>query len=130
MEYELIKVKPGEDLSEIIPLRSEIFGFGEDDLDECGISILLRSEGKDLATGRILLDMENDRLIIDMIGVVPDMRRQGIGTEVLDRLVDIAKDCRSEEVWAKTKNNREAMALLSKNGFEEMNFYWMCAELI
>ena len=129
MDYELIKVKPGEDLSRILPLREQIFGFGEDDLDEIGISMMMVEGGNPIAIGRMVLDMESDRLIIEQIGVIEGRRRQGIGSEMLDRLMDIARDSNADEVWAKTKNNQEAMALLSKHGFDEMNFYWMSVDM-
>lgn len=129
MEYELITVRPGEDLAKVCEIRKEIFGYGEDDLDEIGISIVLEEAGKAIATGRIVLDMEADRLIIEQIGVVEDRRRQGIGTEVLDCLMNIAKKSEADEVWAKTKNNQPVMELLKKHGFDELNFYWMSVDM-
>lgn len=129
MDLEMIKVRPGEDLSQILPLRQEIFGFSEDDLDDYGINILF-SEGEDpVAVGRILLDPENDRIIIDQIGVREDRRRQGIGSEMLKCLIGIAKDSRAAEVWAKAKSNPAAVALLSGQGFEELDYFWMTKEL-
>ena len=129
MEFEIIEVKPGEDLGEILPVREEILGTGEDDLDEIGISLMFKEEGVPVAVGRMVLDMEADRLIIEQIGVAQGRRRQGIGSEMLDRLMDIARDSEADEVWAKTKNNKEAIALLAKHGFDEMNFYWMCVDM-
>lgn len=129
MEYELITVRPGEDLTEVFAIRKDIFGFEEDDLDEIGISIVLKQDGRSIATGRIVLDMEADRLIIEQIGVAEDLRRQGIGTEVLDCLMNIAKKSEADEVWAKTKNNQPVMELLKKHGFDELNFYWMSVDM-
>ena len=129
MEHEIIKKMPGEDLGEILRLRKEIFGYGEDDLDDYGINILLKENGKGAAIGRILLDPENDRLIIDQIGVKKELRRKGLGTEMLIYLESIAKDSRSDEVRAKAKSNRAAVALLSKQGFEEYDYFWMIKEL-
>lgn len=129
MDLEMIKVRPGEDLSQILPLRQEIFGFGEDDLDDYGINILFSEGGDPVAVGRILLDPENDRIIIDQIGVREDRRRQGIGSEMLKGLIGIAKDSRASEVWAKAKSNPAAVALLSGQGFEELDYFWMTKEL-
>ena len=129
MDHELIRVKPGEDLSGILPLRKEIFGYGEDDLDDYGINILLKEDGSPAAIGRILLDPENDRLIIDQIGVRENCRRRGMGTEILTCLIGIAKDSSSAEVWAKAKGNSAAVALLSKQGFEELDYFWMTKEM-
>lgn len=125
MEYELTKIKPGEDLSEVLPVREEIFGYGEDDLDEYGINILLKKDGEAAAVGRILLDPENDRIIIDQIGVRENLRGQGIGTETLDCLMDIARDSQTDEVWAKTRNKQDIMSFLEKHGFEEQGYFWM-----
>lgn len=129
MDLEMIKVRPGEDLSQILPLRQEIFGFGEDDLDDYGINILFSEGGDPVAVGRILLDPENDRIIIDQIGVREDRRRQGIGFEMLKCLIGIAKDSQAAEVWAKAKSNPAAVALLSGQGFEELDYFWMTKEL-
>lgn len=127
--HEIIKIMPGGDLSEVLLLRKEIFGYGEDDLDDYGINILLKESGNGAAIGRILLDPENDRLIIDQIGVKEELRRKGLGTEMLIYLEGIAKDSRSDEVRAKAKSNRAAVALLSKQGFEEYDYFWMIKEL-
>jgi len=129
MEHEIVKKMPGEDLGEILTLRKEIFGYGEDDLDDYGINILLEENGEGAAIGRILLDPENDRLIIDQIGVVEKLRRRGLGTGMLKHLEDIARESKSAEVWAKAKSNKAAVALLSKQGFEEYDYFWMIKEL-
>ena len=129
MNLTMIKVKPGEDLSEVIAIRQQIFGFGEDDLDEIGISIVLKREDEAVACGRIVLDMEDDRIIIEQIGVREDLRRQHIGTEVLHRLMDIAAECETDEVWAKTRMNPIAEEMMEKHGFEQLNAYWMTAAM-
>ena len=129
MAFEITKVRPGQDLKEIAAIRQEIFGFGEDDLDEIGISILLKDEGIPVACGRIVLDAEADRVIIEQIGVIEGRRRQHIGTEVLNRLMDIARDCEADEVWAKTRMDEVAEGMLEKHGFELMSAYWMTVEM-
>ena len=129
MEFEMLIVKPGEDLTEVEKIRKEIFGTGEDDLDEIAINIVLKESGKAAACGRLLLDMESDRLIIEQIGVAEEKRRQGIGTEVMRRLMDIALENETEEVWAKTHSNEAVIELLSKHGFDELNKYWMSVDV-
>ena len=129
MEYEIIAVKPGEDLGEVIKLRQEIFYESEDELDEMGISLLMTEQGKSVAIGRILLDMESDRLIIDQIGVTEGIRRQGIGERMLDELIKIARESQAEEVWAKPKKNEAIIAMLKKHGFDELNPYWMSVDM-
>jgi len=129
MEFEMIKVKPGGDLSEVIRIRQEIFGYGVDDLDEIGISILLKDGAEPVALGRVVLDMEADRIIIEQIGVVESRRRQHIGTEVLNRLMDVARDCETDEVWAKTRMDPVAEEMLEKHGFELNSAYWMTVEM-
>lgn len=129
MEFEMIKVKPGGDLSEVIRIRQEIFGYGVDDLDEIGISILLKDCAEPVALGRVVLDMEADRIIIEQIGVVESRRRQHIGTEVLNRLMDVARDCETDEVWAKTRMDPVAEEMLEKHGFELNSAYWMTVEM-
>ena len=129
MDFEIIKIKPGEDLGEVIGIRQEIFGYGEDELDEIGISIVLKDDGEPVACGRIVLDMEADRIIIEQIGVKENRRRQGIGTEMLERLMDVARDCETDEVWAKTRMNDVAESMLEKHGFELMSAYWMTVEM-
>ena len=129
MEFEMIKVRPGGDLSEVIRVRQEIFGYGEDDLDEIGISIVLKDGAQSVATGRVVLDMEADRIIIEQIGVVEGRRRQHIGTEVLERLMDVARDCDADEVWAKTRMEPVAEEMLEKHGFELNSAYWMTVEM-
>lgn len=126
---EILKIMPGGDLSEVLLLRQEIFGYAEDDLDDYGINILFKEDGAGTAIGRILLDPENDRLIIDQIGVREELRRKGLGTEMLIYLEGIARDSRSNEVRAKAKSNKAAVALLSKQGFEEYDYFWMIKEL-
>lgn len=129
MDFEITRVRPGEDLTDILPLRKEIFQTAEDDLDDYGINILFKQNGDPVAVGRILLDPENDRIIIDQIGVREDKRHCGIGSEMLSYLTGIAKDSHSGEVWAKAKSKPEAVALLSKQGFEELDYFWMTKEL-
>lgn len=129
MEKEFITVKPGEDLSEVLKVRGEIFSAGEDDMDEIAINVILADGGRYLACGRLLLDLEDDRLIIDQIGVIKEMRGQGLASMVTEKLTDIARECDSADIWAKTHNNQAAISLLEKLGFEELNPYWMTKDL-
>lgn len=131
MEYEKIVIKPGEDISEVVGVRKEIFGYGEDDLDEISISILFKGKdsGEYIAYGRIALDMESDRLIVDHVGVREPYRHSGYGKEMLDELTGIAKNSEAGELWAKSRGKEAAIAFLQKNGFEELNYFWMTKDI-
>jgi len=128
-DIEMIRVRSGEDLTEVIDIRQAVFGEGEDDLDEIAINIILKEDGTASACGRILLDMEADRLIIEQIGVTEEKRGMGLGSLVADELIKVAEECESGTVWAKTHANDAAISLLEKKGFEELNRYWMTLDL-
>ena len=125
---EFIRVMPGGSLEDIIPLREAIFGRGGDDLDDISINVLFKEDSVPIGTGRVSLDMESGRIIIELIGIIESERRRGKGTALLNALMDIAKENETGTIWARPHSDEAGIALLRKYGFEEINPYWMSIE--
>lgn len=126
---EIIRIKSGENLNEVWRLRQAIFGCGEDDLDECAISVMIKEAGEPAALGRILLDLEDDRLVIDEVGVLESSQGKGYARLLIDEFIKIAMESESKVIWAKSKGNPETEEFLSHFGFETENYYWMTLEI-
>ena len=140
MEYTIKQTKPGEDMTEVIKARQMVasswtghdtkgFAEAEDDLDEMAINIILEKDGEPVGCGRLLLDMESDRIIIEQIGVIKQEQGSGAAIAVADALMNIAKETETETIWAKPHGNPAAISLLEKKGFEQLNPYWMTYEI-
>jgi aminoglycoside 6'-N-acetyltransferase I len=59
-------------------------------------------------------------LVIDEIAVAPRFRRRGIGRELLQAMLDLAKRCGCQEAWLATHlQNMPARSLYDGEGFGE-----------
>lgn len=60
----------------------------------------------------------NKRLSVWHFYVGPEQRKKGIGTLLMERLLQIAKNCRAKTVWIETSNvNYPAIQMYQKLGF-------------
>lgn len=115
----------GEDLSDVIKVRREIFGCGEDDADKDAVNLLVslkdnaRDTGEVVGTGRLLLDIDRFMFFIDFVGIIPEARRRGYGEFALRALVDKVSQCGAEKVYIEKEkiNSSEAQVF-----FERMFF--------
>lgn len=62
------------------------------------------------------------------IGVMPERRKEGIGQELLEVLIQQAKECECEQIMLEVReSNLPAIALYKKNGFQAIavrkNYY-------
>ena len=98
-------INQGGDLTEVLKMRQEIFGTGEDARDPDAISILVSLErdaddpGIPIGCGRLNFELENFRFIIDSLGILADFRRNGYGEFALRTLVDKVNQCGAEQVY-------------------------------
>ncbi|MCR5567207.1 MAG: hypothetical protein K6F61_10170 [Clostridiales bacterium] len=87
---------PGSDLSELIPVRSAVFGGGRDDLDTSSWNVLVYDDSIPAATGRIW--WENGAFWLGGIGVLETCRHRKLGDLVLRLLLFKAQSHAAREV--------------------------------
>ena len=87
---------PGSDLSDLLPVRTAVFGRGMDDLDAVSWNTLVFEDSVPAATGRIW--WENGAFWLGDIAVLEDRRRRRLGDLVLRLLLFKAQDHAAREV--------------------------------
>ena len=87
---------PGSDLSDLLPVRESVFGFGADDLDSLSWNVLVLEDGVPAATGRIW--WEDGAFRLGGIGVLESHRCRRLGDLVLRLLLFKAQDHSAREV--------------------------------
>ena len=95
---------PGSDLSELIPVRSAVFGGGRDDLDTSSWNVLVYDDSIPAATGRIW--WENGAFWLGDIAVLEDRRRRRLGDLVLRLLLFKAQSHAAREVRLRCPRDR------------------------
>ena len=87
---------PGEDISAVLPIRSEVFGRAADDLDPLSWNALVYEDGVPAGTGRIWWDAGVFRL--GDIGVLESRRGRRLGDLLLRLLLFKAQSHAAKEV--------------------------------
>ena len=87
---------PGSDLSDLIPVRSAVFGRGWEDLDKSSWNVLVYDDSVPAATGRIW--WENGAFWLGGIGVLESFRHRKLGDLVLRLLLYKAQSHSAREV--------------------------------
>ncbi|MCV6594283.1 MAG: GNAT family N-acetyltransferase [Silicimonas sp.] len=114
----LDRVAPGVFDNPVDPTQT--FGFLATRVNEIVVA-LSGGEVVGMATGTVLMHPDKPfGFFINEVGVAEDFRRQGIGTRLLTRLIDLARDRGCEEIWLATEgDNIAARALYRKFDTEE-----------
>lgn len=98
-------INQGEDLSEVLKIRKEIFGREADERDPEAVNILVSlmdkagDPGVQIGCGRLNFDVENFRFYIDELGILKPYRNSGYGEFALRTLVDKVNQCGAERVY-------------------------------
>ena len=87
---------PGEDISEILSVREEVFGTPSPETDPDGWNVLVYSDGQPAATGRIW--WHEGAFWLAYVGVIPSLRRQRLGDLVLRLLLFKAQSHAAREI--------------------------------
>lgn len=87
---------PGSDLSALLPVRVEVFGRGQDDLDAVSWNALVYEDSVPAATGRIWWN--NGSFWLGDIAVLENRRRRRLGDLVLRLLLFKAQSHAAREV--------------------------------
>lgn len=99
----------GEDLSEVLNIRKEIFGQEADERDPEAVNILIRlmdeadDPGIPIGCGRLNMDLAHFRFYIDQLGILEEYRKNGFGEFALRALVDKVNQCGAEKVFIEKK---------------------------
>lgn len=117
----------GEDLTQVLKMRKEIFGREEDGKDPMAVNLLVSllekagDPGEDIGCGRLVFDLENFRFFIDEVGILADRRRRGYGEFALRALVDKVNQCGADRVFVEREKicSEEAEQFFRKLFFEE-----------
>jgi ribosomal-protein-alanine acetyltransferase len=76
------------------------------------------AKNKEKVLGYGILKKEIDKGLIFSLGVLPEMQNQGIGKEIMKRLIEIAKKENLKKIYLHTKEtNFKAIAFYQKFGF-------------
>ena len=87
---------PGSDLSDLLPVRSVVFGSGRDTQDASSWNVLVYDDSVPAATGRIW--WEDGAFWLGGIGVLESFRRRKLGDLVLRLLLFKARSHAAREV--------------------------------
>ena len=87
---------PGSDLSDLIPVRTSVFGHGADPLDSASWNVLVYQDSVPVATGRIW--WQDGSFFLGDIGVLERFRHQHLGDLVLRLLLYKAQSHAAREV--------------------------------
>lgn len=120
-------INQGEDLSSVLRIRREIFGTEADEKDPEAVNIIVslietaEDSGTEIGCGRLNIDLENFRFIIDMLGILEDFRHKGFGEFALRTLVDKVNQCGADRVYLEKKSiqSAEAERFFRKMFFEQ-----------
>lgn len=87
---------PGSDLSELLSVRSSVFGRGSDNLDAISWNVLVYQDTVPVATGRIW--WQDGAFFLGDLGVLESFRHQRLGDLVLRLLLFKAQSHAAREV--------------------------------
>ena len=87
---------PGADLSDLLPVRSAVFGHGADSLDALSWNVLVYQDSVPAASGRIW--WQDGAFYLGDIGVLESFRHQRLGDLVLRLLLFKAQSHAAREV--------------------------------
>ena len=87
---------PGDDISDLLPVRKAVFGREEDDLDRLSWNVLVFQDSMPVATGRIW--WQDGAFRLGDIGVLASFRHQRLGDLVLRLLLFKAQGHAAREV--------------------------------
>lgn len=87
-----------DDTGAVLALRSAVFGQGPDDADRMAVyAIALDREGQPAGAGRLYID-QGDQFRLDMLGVLREKRRQGLGDLLVRMLLQRALDLNAPQI--------------------------------
>lgn len=89
-------LSPGSDLSDLLPVRTAVFGRGQDDLDALSWNTVVYEDSVPVATGRIWWD--NGAFWLGDIAVLESCRHRRLGDLVLRLLLYKAQSHAAREV--------------------------------
>ncbi|MXQ09140.1 GNAT family N-acetyltransferase [Alphaproteobacteria bacterium GH1-50] len=108
----LDRVRPGTFDNPVDPARA--YAFLATRVNEIVVA-LTAGEVVGFATGTVLMHPDKaPQFFVNEVGVHEDMRRQGIGTRLMERLLDLARDRGCEGIWLATEEGNAAARGLYK----------------
>ena len=106
---------PGSDLSELLSVRSSVFGRGSDSLDAISWNVLVYQDSVPVATGRIW--WQDGAYFLGDLGVLESFRHQRLGDLVLRLLLFKAQSHAAREV--RLFCSRDTTGFFSRLGLKE-----------
>lgn len=87
-----------DDLGAVLALRRQVFDLGADESDRMAVYALAMDQaGEPAGAGRLYIDGD-DHFRMDLVGVLPEKRRQGLGDLILRMLLQRALDLNAPAV--------------------------------
>lgn len=101
-----------------IPALTQTFEELISDLDRSDVVTLGAWFGSRLV-GSVRVELQEDRALLGRLSVAPDLRKQGIGTQLLMAILKYLPE-ETKEVWIFTgQDAKQNLALYDQNGFEQ-----------
>ena len=121
-----------EDIAACMEVRRQVFVIGQnvdpdldfDGLDDKAWHFIARKDGKVVGTARWIVDGPNVKF--GRLSVLDEVRGQGIGTLIFDRMVQEMRD-RPELKYAKLSSQIRPMHVYRERGFVEVGERYMDA---
>lgn len=107
---------PGSDLSDLLSVRSSVFGRGSDSLDALSWNVLVYQDAVPVATGRIW--WQDGAFFLGDLGVLESFRHQRLGDLVLRLLLFKAQSHAAREV--RLFCPRDTAGFFSRLGLREL----------
>ena len=114
-----IRVIKGEELESVLGLISQVFPEADPEMSEDDIFLLAESSGKPIGFAHMIEDEE--KVILQGLGVEESIRGQGVGSALIERALDIYS-ITDKSVYLKTQLSNPALELYEKFGFAIKRF--------
>ena len=114
-----IRVIKGQELESVLGLISQVFPDADPDMCEDDLFLLAESCGRPIGFAHMIED--DEKVILQGLGVEESIRGQGVGSALIERALEIYSNT-DKSVYLKTQLSNPALELYEKFGFAVKRF--------
>ncbi len=114
-----VRMVRGDEIEEVLDLMQEIFPDANIDISDDD-SVFIAEEDDHLLGFAHVIEL-GDRIILQGLGVEESYRGQGIGTSILEKILEVY-GVTDKPIYLKTKSHNPAIDLYERHGFTIKRF--------